>query len=198
MGLFAKNNVASDNSDELLQLIRRLQRGEQAALGRLYDLTLPKVYGLVLRIVRTPADAEEVTCDVFHEIWRLAKQFDSKRGNPSQWIMVIARSRALDRYRQRQQYRHEVHLNEEVNSYAPTETSDACSLLQEFETGSAVQIAIAALGSVQAELVKLAFFHGLTHQEIAAFKQLPLGTVKSHLKRASTALRKNLAATDLR
>lgn len=199
MGLFARNSVAiTDSSHELLRLITQLQQGEQAALGRLYDLTLAKVYGLVLRIVGTPADAEEVTCDVFHQIWRDASQFDAARGNPSQWIMVIARSRALDRYRQRQQYRHEVHLHDEVNSYSLTEVSDACALLQEFEAGSAVQIAIAALGSVQAELVKLAFFQGLTHQEIAELKQLPLGTVKSHLKRASTVLRKNLSAADLR
>lgn len=199
MGIFSTNQLSSaDSSTDLLQLLARIRQSDQAALGQLYDVMLPKVYGLVLRIVAAPADAEEVTCDVFHQIWRTAKQFDGKRGNPSQWIMVIARSRALDRYRERRQYRHEVHLPEEVNSYSAVEALDSCSSLQEFEAGSAVQVAISALSPIQSELVKMAFFQGLTHQEIAELKQLPLGTVKSHINRAATALRKTLSATDLR
>jgi len=194
--------VRTESGDELLSLLQRIQRQDQAALGELYDLMLPKVYGLVLRIVTTPADAEEVTCDVFHQLWQRAKQFDCKRGNPSQWIMVIARSRALDRYRERRQLRHEVHLevhlSESLDAYSLTEPSDASAPLQEFETGSAVHAAMASLSSIQAELVTLAFFQGLTHQEIAEMKQLPLGTVKSHIKRASATLRKTLSAADLK
>jgi len=198
MGLFAKNRIGkSDSSDELLQLIERIQLGEQAALGLLYDRILGKVYGLVLRIVGTPSDAEEVTCDVFHQIWRTAKQFDCKRGNPSQWIMVIARSRALDRYRERRQFRHEMHLPEGISSYLASETPEFSSV-QEFEAGSAVQVAISNLSPIQSELVKMAFFQGLTHQEIAQIKQMQLGTVKSHINRACAALRKTLSATDLK
>ena len=198
MGLFAKNRIGkSDSSDELLQLIERIQLGEQAALGLLYDRILGKVYGLVLRIVGTPSDAEEVTCDVFHQIWRTAKQFDCKRGNPSQWIMVIARSRALDRYRERRQFRHEMHLPEGISSYLASETVEFSST-QEFEAGSAVQVAISNLSPIQSELVKMAFFQGLTHQEIAQIKQMQLGTVKSHINRACAALRKTLSATDLK
>jgi len=198
MGLFAKNRIGkSDSSDELLQLIERIQLGEQAALGLLYDRILGKVYGLVLRIVGTPSDAEEVTCDVFHQIWRTAKQFDCKRGNPSQWIMVIARSRALDRYRERRQFRHEMHLPEGISSYLASETVEFSST-QEFEAGSAVQVAISNLSPIQSELVKMAFFQGLTHQEISKIKQMQLGTVKSHINRACAALRKTLSATDLK
>lgn len=199
MAFFSKHQIpVSDPFEELPQLIVRIQHGEQAALGRLYDLMLSKVYGLVLRIVATPADAEEVTCDVFHQIWRNAKQFDCKRGNPSQWIMVIARSRALDRYRESRQLRHEVHLPDDLNSYSEEEALSYCPQLVEFERGSAVEVAIALLSPIQSELVKLAFFYGLTHQEIADIKRLPLGTVKSHINRASATLRKTLSAADLK
>jgi RNA polymerase sigma factor (sigma-70 family) len=196
MRIFAnKKQPAAEHADVLTPLMQRIQQQDQAALGELYDLMLPKVYGLVLRIVTTHADAEEVTCDVFHQLWQRARQFDCKRGNPSQWIMVIARSRALDRYRERRQLRHEVHLPEAVDSYSITEQPDTdVASLHEFT----VHQAIAALTPIQAELVMLAFFQGLTHQEIAETKQLPLGTVKSHLNRASATLRKTLSAADLK
>ncbi|MDB6063360.1 MAG: polymerase sigma factor, sigma-70 family protein [Verrucomicrobiaceae bacterium] len=189
---------ATQTGAELLPLLECIQAGDQAALGQLYDLTLSKVYGLVLRIVSAPADAEEVTCDVFHQIWRSAKQFDCNRGNPWQWIMVIARSRALDRYRERRQHRYEVHLPEAITAYSVEQVAESHSPWQEFESGSAVQIAIASLSPIQSELMRMAFFQGLTHQEIAEVKQLPLGTVKSHINRAAATLRKTLSPADLR
>lgn len=199
MRIFAtRKTPINEGSDALALLMQRIQQQDQAALGELYDLMMPKVYGLVLRIVITPADAEEVTCDVFHQLWQRAKQFDCKRGNPSQWIMVIARSRALDRYRERRQLRHEVHLPEALDSYSIAEMADTDTPLHEFDSGSAVHKAIAGLSSIQAELITLAFFQGLTHQEIAEAKQLPLGTVKSHINRASATLRKTLSAADLK
>jgi RNA polymerase sigma-70 factor (ECF subfamily) len=198
MGVFARKKINTvEVGEDLLPLIKTIQQGEQAALGRLYDLTLSKLYGLVLRIVQNPADAEEVICDVYHQIWRSAKQFDATRGNPTQWIMVIARSRALDCYRERRQHRNEVHLPEGSDSYLAGQHPDSEHLLQEFQSGTAVHQAIGKLSAVQAELVTMAFFQGLTHQEIAEVKQLPLGTVKSHINRAAATLRKNLAATQL-
>ena len=199
MAFFNKNRIPiAAAGEELQQLIQQIQQGQQDALGRLYDVMLSKVYGLVLRIVAIPSDAEEVTCDVFHQIWRNAKQFDSKRGNPSQWIMMMARSRALDRYRERRHLRHEVHLADDINSYSEEEALSYCPQLAEFESGSAVEVAIAALSPIQSELVKLAFFTGLTHQEIAEIKRLPLGTVKSHINRASATLRKTLSVADFK
>jgi RNA polymerase sigma factor (sigma-70 family) len=199
MGFFRSNRIdATQGSEDLTALLKRMQQGDQAALGRLYDLTLAKVYGLVLRIVADPADAEEITCDVFHQVWRSAKQFDCQRGNPAQWIMVIARSRALDRYRERRHHRHEVHLPEGMDAYSTEVIADSSQLLQEFQSGSAVQMAMMTLSAIQSELVTMAFFQGLTHQEIADIKQLPLGTVKSHLNRAAAALRKTLSVADLR
>jgi RNA polymerase sigma-70 factor (ECF subfamily) len=197
MGIFGKQRIVPEGGEDLLPLLERIQQGEQAALGRLYDLTLAKVYGLVVRIVVNPADAEEVTCDVYHQVWRCAQQFDCQRGNPAQWLMVIARSRALDKYRERRQQRSEVHLPEHADSYLSSEQIAIECHGAEFATGSAVQRAIDALSPIQAELVKMAFFQELTHQEIAAIKQLPLGTVKSHINRAAAALRKTLSAADL-
>lgn len=190
--------VVGADTEELCSLIERVQRNEQAAFGRLYDLTLAKVYGVVTRIVAVPADAEEVTCDVYHQIWRCARQFDCKRGNVLQWITVIARSRALDKVRERRQYCNEVHLPPSIDSYLTSEFIDLESAPDDFEIGSAVHSAIAALNPIQIELVKMAFFQGLTHQEIASLKQLPLGTVKSHLNRAAAALRKALSVSDLK
>src|SRR4029450_1275997 len=79
--------------------VRAIAGGDQSALGRLYDQTSPIVYGLVLRIVGDPADAEEVTLDVYTQVWRSAQHFDSRRGTVRAWLVIVARSRAIDRIR---------------------------------------------------------------------------------------------------
>jgi RNA polymerase sigma-70 factor (ECF subfamily) len=178
--------------DELPALIRRIAKLEPQALEALYDQTVQRVYGLSLRIVANAADAEEVCCDVYQQIWRTARQFNPRRGNALQWIMVIARTRALDCYRSRRRQRPPLHLSEAPDAYPEEAMPAAERLLEQFESESAVRAAISTLSTQQQQLIGLAFFQGLSHQQIADRTQLPLGTVKSHIQRGLVALRKAL------
>jgi RNA polymerase sigma-70 factor, ECF subfamily len=180
----------------LAALIQRIRKQDPSALEALYDLTVQRVYGLALRILAQSADAEEVCCDVYQQVWRTARQFNPRRGNALQWIMVIARSRALDCYRARQRQRTEVHLSEASEAYAEEAVPAAELLIEQFESDSAVRAAVAKLSPDQQLLIGLAFFQGLSHQQIADRTRMPLGTVKSHIQRGLTALRRALGAAD--
>jgi len=188
----------SDGADavELATLIQRIRKQDSGALEALYDLTVQRVYGLALRIVAQAADAEEVCCDVYQQIWRTARQFNPRRGNALQWIMVIARSRALDCYRSRRRQRTQVHLSDAPDAYAEEAMPAAELLIEQFESDSAVRAAVATLSPEQQQLIGLAFFQGLSHQQIAERTRMPLGTVKSHIQRGLTALRRTLGAAD--
>ena len=183
--------AAADTTD-LSTLLEGICREDPQALDQLYSLTISRVYALALRIVRNEADAEEVSCDVYQQVWRSARQWNPRRGNPLQWIMVIARTRALDTWRNRRWQRAQVHLDEAVDTYPDDAAPSVEALLEAFEAGSEVHAALSRLTAVQARLVSLAFFEGLTHPEIAARTGLPLGTVKSHIQRGLAALRKAL------
>jgi RNA polymerase sigma-70 factor (ECF subfamily) len=185
------------DTDDLAGLLEGVCREEQQSLDQLYSLTISRVYALALRIVRNEADAEEVSCDVYQQIWRTARQWNPRRGNPLQWIMVIARTRALDTWRNRRWQRAQVHLDEAVDAYQDQAEPSVEALLEAFESGSAVHAALSKLSAVQARLVGLAFFEGLTHPEIAERTGMPLGTVKSHIQRGLAALRKALGHSRL-
>jgi len=180
----------------LAALIQRIRKQDPQALEALYEQTVQRVYGLALRIVADTADAEEVCCDVYQQVWRTAKQFNPRRGNALQWIMVIARTRALDCYRRRHRQHSQLHLSDAPDAYPDEATPAAELLLEQFETDSAVRAAVSRLSPEQQLLIGLAFFQGLSHQQIADRTQMPLGTVKSHIQRGLSALRKALGAAD--
>jgi len=171
-------------------LMQQLAGGDEAALDQLYTATVGSVYGRALRITGNSADAEEVTCDVYREVWLKAKQFDPQRGTPIQWLMVIARSRALDCSRRRRAHLQGLHVASALHQRDVAPATD--ELLHQYEMVPALRATLLQLSSVQARVVGLAFFDGLTHREIAEAARLPLGTVKSHLVRALLILRKAL------
>ncbi|NJO12297.1 MAG: sigma-70 family RNA polymerase sigma factor [Gammaproteobacteria bacterium] len=167
-----------------------------AALAQLYDLTAAKLYGLARAIVRNAADAEEIVCDVYVQVWQTAASFDSARGPVLGWLMMICRSRALDLLRQRRG--RPEHAGGQAAEQEPALQIAAEAgpeeVLGQFQEGSAVYRALAQLTPLRRRLVGLAFFAGLTHQEIAQLLTLPVGTVKSHLRRSLRALRDALEA----
>ena len=176
---------------DLAALVGSMAVGEHRALDALYRATISRVYGLALRIVRCRATAEEVAEDVFVQAWRSAASFDPQRAPPLGWLLTICRSRAIDALRR---------ADRAIVDADPTERLDAIvqhqpglqDLLQATQDHAALHAALTRLGAEQRQLLGLAFFRGLTHPEIAQQTGLPLGTVKSHIRRALATLREDL------
>lgn len=176
----------------LAGLILRMAAGEEAALGELYDATLGKVYGLALRITGRTDAAEDVAAEVYHQAWRQADRYDPERGRPLTWLMTMAHSRALDSLRRRD----EADSHPEPETLAEPEAApraDPLDLLLCVERDAALQDALARLDPVQRQLLALSFYRDLSHQEIADHTRLPLGTVKSHIRKGLLALQSALS-----
>ncbi len=182
--------------DSLFALLQRIKTGEEAAMELLYNLTVNRLYGLALKIVSQPELAEEVVGDVFLQIWNKAGDFDSQRGEPLGWLLMICRSRALDRLRKeksvtKNQYKDNGQSNiEDSSMITPFED------FEEIERSSYIYDALKVLNDKQRQMIALAFYKGMSHQEISTYTGDPLGTVKSNIRRAQDILRKALSHED--
>jgi RNA polymerase sigma-70 factor, ECF subfamily len=172
-------------------LIAQMAGGDEAALGTFYDTTSRLTFGLVLRILGDRSAAEEVLIDVYTQVWRQAAAYDRSRGTPLAWLTTIARSRALDRLRsgwQEQQRRQPLdELHDMAARAASPEDAAAASEHQRL-----VQSALAALPPEQRQVIELAYYSGLSHSEIAAHLNQPLGTVKTRTRLGLLKLREAL------
>jgi RNA polymerase sigma-70 factor (ECF subfamily) len=173
----------------LVEILQQIAGGDADAVGAFYDATSSRVYGLALQITRAADEAEEVVSDAYLQVWRQAARLDPQRGSPLAWLLMITRSRALDRLRRRDEARPVADVPEPAD---PPAGGNAETQLLASESESAVQAALVGLSAAQQRMVQLAFYRGLSHPEIAAETGLPLGTVKSHLRRALQALAKAL------
>jgi RNA polymerase sigma-70 factor (ECF subfamily) len=189
----APQNVAERDIREQhwVMLIRRAATGDQEALGDLYDSTSRWVYGVALRILGDQMMAEEVTIDVYEQVWRQAASYDLDRGKPLAWLLMLARSRAIDRLRaSNQQRQREEPLDSDFSSSASIIDPEEDMLVA--ERRRFVQTAMAGLRPEQREVIELAYFLGLTQSEIADRLQLPLGTVKTRVRLGMIKLRELL------
>jgi RNA polymerase sigma factor (sigma-70 family) len=175
----------------LTELITRITHKDEAALAALHDISIGRVFGLAFRITRQREAAEEVAADVYMQAWDQAERFDALRGSVLSWLLTICRSRALDHVRWRDHS--EPHPEPETLAGAPDAfDDDPQDLLLAVESSGRMHAALQELDGVQRQLLGLAFFKGLSHREIAEHAGLPLGTVKSHLRRALQAMRTSL------
>ena len=174
-------------------LVERMRSGQERALEELYDATVGKVYALASAILRSAEDSEEIVCEIYAYAWANAARFDASRSNVLGWLLMLCRSRALDRLRQRRAAASalDVVALHEANVGGGDQPCDIISLMQQ---RSSVHAALLQLTPERRQLVSLAFLQGLSHQEIADATRLPLGTVKSHLRRALAQLREALEA----
>jgi RNA polymerase sigma-70 factor (ECF subfamily) len=182
---------------QLVDLVLRICDQHEPSLARLYEATAGRVHGLVLRIVRIGALAEEVVEDVFWQVWREAPRFDTQRGRVLAWLLAIARSRAIDALRRTERTRaSEVAVDDDETldalADAPERSDDPLDLLAAAQHHARLHALLASLDPLPRQLLTLAFFRGCTHDEIAAQTGLPLGTVKSHIRRTLTTLRDQL------
>lgn len=173
------------------ELIGRMSDGDQSALAEFYDQSNRLVFGMVMRVVNDRSAAEEVTLDAFHQVWRQAGNFDSERGKPSSWLITIARNRAIDRLRSSKWSRHEQTPLEDITPFLAVEgTPEKTASINEQQ--KMVRSALAQLKPEQRQLIEIAFFAGLTHQEISAKLNLPLGTIKTRIRAGMMKLRELL------
>ena len=184
---------AALTDDQLVTLIERIAQRDQRALEALYDATSGRIHGLVLRITQQRALAEEAVEDTFWQVWRQAPRFDSARGRPITWLLAMARTRAIDALRRDERFQHD-ELPEEGLAEDESASVPAQELLAATRGSVALHEALATLDPRARQLVSLAFFRGLTHDEIAQQEALPLGTVKSLLRRSLQHLRQTLGA----
>ncbi|MBD8524614.1 sigma-70 family RNA polymerase sigma factor [Pseudomarimonas arenosa] len=183
---------ASDLEAEQPQLwLSQVLRGEQVGLSCLFDHFSSRVYAIALRILRNEQDAEEAVADVFAQVWRRAADFDRARGSVAAWVLRLAHSRAIDRLRRRRARPDLDTTLHPDDPDAPYEVArdPAQELLTGLETQSLVRHAFAILKPEQQRCVALAFLEGLSHQEVAERTGMPLGTVKSHVRRGLMAMR---------
>lgn len=180
---------------DLMGWVAAIAKGDEQALGAFYDATVSRVFGLALRIVRQRDAAEEVAEDVYMQVWQQAGRFDSSRGKPLTWLLTICRSRALD-YLRREDEAISHPEPETLTAQPYDEHSDPQDLLLAIERNSRLHGILNQLSPVQRQLLALAFFRGLTHQEIADHTHLPLGTVKSHVRKALDTMREQWMEMD--
>ena len=183
---------ACDRDCMVVALVARMADKDEAALGQLYDMTVKRLHAFALRIVRDPGLAEEVTEDALFQAWREAHRFDVNRGKVMTWLLTICRSRALDALR-RVDAAECVEDPDIFRSHEASFSAEPEYLLRQFETGNAVHSALMLLPPNERQAIGLAFFRGLTHQEIADHWRMPLGTVKTLMHRAFAQLRVSLA-----
>lgn len=178
--------VRSEPTDPIAAALTAAARGDEAAFGEFYDLTSSLVYGVVLKAIRDPAMAEEVTQEAFVEIWRLSPRYDPDRGSAKSWTATIAHRRAVDRVRSEQSRRN----REERDQVHQITTDDTTSeeALDRLEH-SRVRKALEQLSPAQREAVTLAYYSGKTYREVAVLLGIPEGTAKTRIRDGLIRLR---------
>lgn len=171
-------------------LLHRIADGDQAAFGALYDEISPRVFGLIRRLLVDHSQSEEVTQEVFLEIWQNAPRFDQSKGGASTWILTMAHRRAVDRIRSSQSGRDrdvKIGIRDYVSQY--DNVADTVETTIEHER---VKEAMTQLTKLQRQAVTLAYYGGFSHSEVANMLSVPIGTVKTRLRDGMIRLRDEL------
>ena len=175
-------------------LLAAVAAGDERALRALYDRAHRLVFTLVVRITDNRETAEEVTLDVFHDVWRRASAYDPAAGSVLGWIMNQARSRAIDRLRfDQRKKRVNPYPNEPVTGAVPRGPQEACGVA---EQGRQLQAALQVLTADERQAIETAFFSGFTHMQVAARLNEPLGTVKTRIRSGLSKLRSAMDVPD--
>jgi RNA polymerase sigma-70 factor (ECF subfamily) len=179
-------SVATPAGD-LAELLKRSGRGDEAAFARLYDATSARAYGLAVRVVRDPSQAEEVAQEAFLDIWRTAGRFDAAKGSAVSWILTLVHRKAVDRVRSADaSTRRDTTYHQGSQAVEHDSTAEAAHASMEARR---VRQAMDSLTEVQREALELAYFKGYTHTEVATMLDLPVGTAKTRIRDGLIRLR---------
>ena len=168
------------------ELALRVAAGDRAAFLALYDRYAGRVYGLCLRMLQEPAAAEEASQETFLKLWARAGQFDPRHGALVSWLLTIARRSALDRIR-REARRPQLQAADSDDRLS--QIPDPSSESEEARWGS-LRLALQELPGEQRSVIELAYYHGMSHRDIAEFLDIPLGTVKTRIRLGMKRLRR--------
>ena len=177
----------------LEELVTAASRGDERAFAELYDQTSSRVYGMVLRVIRDPAQAAEVTQDIYLEVWRQSARFDAGKGGVLPWLLMIAHRRAVDRVRAAQSSMVRDDKYALLHEERPYD-----SVSEQVHTNLEAQRVRKVLGELtpaQREAVTLAYFGGYTHTEVAELLKVPLGTAKTRIRDGLIRMRDALGVT---
>jgi RNA polymerase sigma factor (sigma-70 family) len=180
---------AGEARQRLSEALARAGRGSQSALAEIYEATSAKLFGICLRILHDRAEAEDALQDIYLNVWRKASSFDAERASPITWLATLARNRAIDRLRASGSRRSEpLELGMGVADPSP----GAAVALEEAETSGRLSHCMGELEERRAEAIRTAFFDGATYADLAERSHVPLGTMKSWIRRGLLQLRECL------
>jgi len=180
-----------ESADQHLDgLLARVGRGDQAAFEAVYDNLAGPVYGLILRVVRDPAQSEEVSQEVLLEVWRTAARFDPARGSAATWVMTIAHRRAVDRVRSAAA----ATAREQRTAEVPIPHDAVADVVEASLDAERVRRCLDGLTEHQRESITLAYYGGYTYREVASLLKVPAGTVSTRMRDGLIRLRDCLAA----
>lgn len=178
--------VSPRETASLDDLLSDVGRGDQAAFSQFYDASAALVHGIVAKVVRDPAITQEVSQEVFVELWRLAPRFEADRGSAKAWAATIAHRRAVDRVRSEQSRRDREERQAHHAHHSAPDASE--SVIASIERGE-VSAGLDALSDTQREAVTLAYYGGHTYREVAVLLGVPEGTVKTRIRDGLIKLR---------
>jgi RNA polymerase sigma-70 factor (ECF subfamily) len=170
----------SDPAPDLDAMLTRVARGDQAAFEVVYDRMARPVYGLIRRVLRDPAQSEEVAQEVLLEVWRTAARFDAKRGSAASWVLTIAHRRAVDRVRSETASAEREQRSAAVPDPAPAD--EVAETVEASLEAERVRRCLDGLTELQREAVTLAFYKGYSYPQVAMLLDVALGTIKTRIR----------------
>lgn len=182
--------VAVNDPATLARLISSVALGDQQAYRRLYDATSPKLFAIALRILREESRAEDVLQDSFVNIWNGAAGYNASLSAPMTWMVTIVRNRALD-YIRRTDHR-TVELDDDLEAVLESNRPTPADLASAGQDAASLQHCLKRLDAGQRQAIAFAYFQGLTHSELAATLKIPIGTVKTWIRRGLEKMRRCL------
>lgn len=194
--LVAERDEGSASPDSVASredLLAQIAGGDRAAFAEFYDLTAARVFGLVRRVLVDEAQSEEVTQEIFLEIWQNASQYSPAKGSAMTWILTMTHRRAVDRIRASQS-RRDRDLKIGIRDYEGV-SDDVSEQVEITIENERVKKAMEGLTDLQREAITLAFYQGHTHSEVAEILHIPIGTVKTRLRDGMIRLRDALGVT---
>lgn len=186
----------TERSKALAEVLARVALGDRAAFAELYRLTSAHLLGVILRIQPERAQAEELLQEVYLNVWRAAQRYEATQGQPFTWLASVARNRAIDSLRRAQARPQKAHTHvpddeqdPDVTDLHPDPGPGPAELWQQAVAARLLKQCLGALSAEQQQSLALAYYQGLTHTEVAEQMSVPLGSVKSWVRRGLQALK---------